>query len=110
MTERNLIEKKFKDELKNHVSMKFLFRQWVTTFQETPPMGYKRMNVIDNTIPVNGVKDYRVNILKTGEIRFSTIKDMFCVEMNYPFAKDKWASGFTDLCFSKEVLFESPPV
>ena len=30
--------------------------------------------------------------------------------VNYPFAKDKWASGFTNLCFSKEVLFESPPV
>ena len=30
--------------------------------------------------------------------------------VNYPFAKDKWAWGFTDLCFSKEVLFESPPV
>ena len=30
--------------------------------------------------------------------------------VNYPFAKDKWASGFTDLCFSREVLFESPPV
>lgn len=23
--------------------------------------------------------------------------------VNYPFAKDKWASGFTDLCFWKEV-------
>ena len=30
--------------------------------------------------------------------------------VNYPFAKDKWASGFTDLCFFTEVLFESPPV
>lgn len=24
-------------------------------------------------------------------------------KVNYPFAKDKLASGFTDLCFSKEV-------
>ena len=31
-------------------------------------------------------------------------------EVNYPIAKDKWASGFTDLCFCKEVLFRSPPV
>jgi hypothetical protein len=23
--------------------------------------------------------------------------------VNYPFAKDKWASDFADLCFSKEV-------
>lgn len=30
--------------------------------------------------------------------------------VNYPFAKDKWASGFTDLCFVAKVLFESPPV
>lgn len=26
--------------------------------------------------------------------------------MNYPFAKDKWASGFTDLCFVAKVLFD----
>ncbi len=31
-------------------------------------------------------------------------------DVNYPFAKDKWASGFTDLCFVAKVLFESPPV
>lgn len=30
--------------------------------------------------------------------------------VNYPFAKDKWASGFTDLCFVTKVLLESPPV
>jgi hypothetical protein len=30
--------------------------------------------------------------------------------VNYPFAKDKWASGFTDLRFFTEVLFVSPPV
>gem|GEM_PF-3602790 len=30
--------------------------------------------------------------------------------VNYPFARDKWASGFTDLCFVAKVLFESPPV
>ena len=32
------------------------------------------------------------------------------VIVNYPFAKDKWASGFTDLRFVTKVLFESPPV
>ena len=79
--ERKKIEQNFNDNLKKHISMKFLFKQWVTTFQETPPIGWKTISVIDNTISENGVKDYRVNILKTGEIRFSTIKDMFCVEI-----------------------------
>lgn len=31
-------------------------------------------------------------------------------EVNYPFAKDKWASGFTALRFFAEVLFIAPPV
>lgn len=35
-----------------------------------------------------------------------TIQD----RVNYPFAKDKWALGFTDLCFVAKVLFGSPPV
>ena len=26
--------------------------------------------------------------------------------VNYPFARDKWASGVTDLCFSREVWYE----
>jgi hypothetical protein len=30
--------------------------------------------------------------------------------VNYPFAKDKWASGFTALRFFAEVLFIAPPV
>ena len=32
--------------------------------------------------------------------------------VNYPFAKDKWASGFTDLCFFTEVLYShlKPPL
>jgi hypothetical protein len=80
--ERLVIERNFIETLKTHVSMKFIFRQWVTTFSETPPLGYKTINVIDNTIPINGVKNYRVNILKTGEISFSAIKDMFCIEID----------------------------
>jgi len=48
-------------------------------------------------------------------IQFLHISDISKIEVrnsivNYPFAKDKWASGFTDLCFFTEVLFESPPV
>jgi hypothetical protein len=36
---------------------------------------------------------------------------MLCVKLvNYPFAKDKWASGFTALCFFAEVLFMASPV
>jgi hypothetical protein len=80
--EKEKIEQQFKDNLKNHISIRFLFRQWVTTFQETPPIGYKTISVIDNLISPNGVKDYRVNILKTGEIPFSIIQDMFCVEID----------------------------
>ena len=81
-TERKLIETNFNDNLKNHISMKFIFRQWIKTFQEIDPIGWKTISVIDNTIEPNGVKDYRVNILKSGEIAFSSIKDMFCVEID----------------------------
>jgi hypothetical protein len=74
-TERTKIESDFKNLLHNHVSMKFLFRENVND-------GFgKIIKVIDNSIPVNGVKDYRVNILKSGQIPHNSIEDMFCIEI-----------------------------
>lgn len=82
LIDRKLIEDRFNDMLKKHVSMKFLFRQWIRTFVQNESIGWKTISVIDNTIPNNGVMDYRVNILKTGEICFTDIEDMFCVEID----------------------------
>lgn len=76
--ERQTIINSFNNKLKNHISMKFIFRQWVNTFE----MGEKTIRVNDETIEKNGVKDYRVNILKTGKIPFSAMQDMFCVELD----------------------------
>ena len=36
-------------------------------------------------------------------LKLTKIPEEIFKPVNYPFAKDKWASGFTDLCFSKEV-------
>ena len=73
--DRKQIENDFKNTLKNHVSMKFIFRQNIND-------GFgKILKVTDNSIPINGVKDYRVNILKSGQIPFSIIEDMFCIEI-----------------------------
>jgi hypothetical protein len=80
--ERKRIEENFNSKFKEHVSIKFLFRQWVTSFSEIEPIGPKTISVIDHTIPSNGVTDYRVNILKNGELPYFKIKEMFCVEIN----------------------------
>jgi hypothetical protein len=80
--EREQIEKNFNDKFTNHVSMRFICRQWVETFRETPPFGFKTIRVIDETIPVNDVKDYRVNILKSGDIPFEKYQQLFCVEID----------------------------
>ena len=65
----------------------------------------------------DGLFDYgAVYVIETEDNRFvkaeairAIIKPVFCFirfDVNYPFAKDKWASGFKDLCF----FAESPPV
>jgi hypothetical protein len=59
---------------------KDFFTIYCNIFYSTTTELYQIM--IDNTIPINGVKNYRVNILKTGEISFSAIKDMFCIEID----------------------------
>lgn len=73
--DENQIITQFQSNYKHHVSMKFIFRQFINN-------GFGGISkVIDNTIPINGVKDYRVNILKTGNIPFSKIEDLFCIEI-----------------------------
>lgn len=74
--ERKKIEDNFKDINKKAVSMKFLFRHWVTDQYG------KLCFVNDTTVEKTAKKDYRVNILKSGEIPFSQYKDLFCVEIN----------------------------
>lgn len=69
------IEKRFKSNLYNHISMKFLFRTNVNN-------GFGKVVLVqDETNFVKGVKDYRVNILKTGQISLNSIEDMFCIEL-----------------------------
>lgn len=63
-------------------------------------------NTSFNFLPDVNHINLRFNFKKTTDIAAYR----YTILVNYPFAKDKWASGFTDLCFVAKVLFESPPV
>ena|GEM_PF-6716104 len=81
--EKQRIEEDFNVNYKNHVSMKFIFRQWKNNKDGN------LIKVIDNTIEQRGVKDYRVNILKSGKLPFYEIEDMFCIEIETTDLKEK---------------------
>jgi len=71
------IEDSFKSDHKKHTSMKFIFRQYMKN--EYP---YEIISVTDEIINKKITKDYRVNILKSGDITISTIQDLFAVEID----------------------------
>lgn len=74
--ERKRIEEDFNDMNKNAVSMNFLFRHWVTD-------QYGKLHFVnDTTVEKTAKKDYRVNILKSGQIPFGQYEDLFCVEID----------------------------
>ena len=76
IAEETIIENNFKADYKNHTTMKFLLRHWVTD-------EYGRIKFVnDTTVGKQGNKDFRVNILKTGEMPFSMYQDLFVVEID----------------------------
>ncbi len=83
LSEEILIENNFKADYKKHTKIKFLLKHWVTN-----EFG-KIIFVNDTTIEKEGKKDYRVNILKTGEMPFSMYNDMFVVELDTTDLKQK---------------------
>ncbi len=74
--EKEQIQRNFESDSKSHITMKFLLRHWKTN--EYGKLCY----VEDNTIEKNGKKDYRVNILKTGEMPLGMYNDLFVVEID----------------------------
>jgi hypothetical protein len=74
--EKKRIEDDFNDMNKKSVSMNFLFRHWATD-------QYGKLHYVDDTtVEKTGKKDYRVNILKSGEISFGHYEDLFCIEID----------------------------
>jgi hypothetical protein len=74
--EKKRIEEDFNDKHKKSVAMNFLFRHWTTD-------QYGKLHYVnDTTVEKTAKKDYRVNILKSGEIPFGQYEDMFCIEID----------------------------
>jgi hypothetical protein len=74
--ERQRIEQNFNNKINDYVYMKFVFMKWIHN-----EFG-RIINVIDRTDFPDGVKDYRVNILKTGTLPFSMYNDIFVIEID----------------------------
>jgi len=76
IADRIQIENNFQQSCKESVPMKFSFKHWVAD-------GYGQQKYIkDEMVEKSGKKDFRVNVLKIGEIPFETIKDLFAIEID----------------------------
>lgn len=73
ITEAILIQNSFEADYKTHTTIKFLLKHWVTD-------KYGCIKFVNDTTVEK--KDYRVNILKSGEMPFSMYSDKFVVEID----------------------------